>query len=139
MIAIASFTYLTAEPGGASGAASDMATTRCSSAIACSSALFSGASRRPPDVPRLYASGCRANLPSGERGPGDDDIVTGRPQHRACAPDIRGMGAGLVLRVAGADWRPGRVYFLTLLELPRGDNRTLALRQVGQPVQPQVN
>ena len=28
MIAMASFTYLTAEPGGASGAASDMATTR---------------------------------------------------------------------------------------------------------------
>ena len=39
IIAMASFTCFTAEPGRASRSASDMATTRCSSAMACSSAL----------------------------------------------------------------------------------------------------
>jgi hypothetical protein len=33
-----------------------------------------------------------------------------------------------------ADWRPGRVYFLTLLEPPRDDGYSGPYRQVGHPL-----
>ena len=50
-------------------------------------------------------------------------------RHRPVAAHISGSGTHMAHSLAAqgvTDWRPGRVYFLTLLE-PSRDDRTLAL------------